>query len=372
MQLVCPGATPSATLGVGRTGSGEGGVKSGPVGIDCGTICAWEFDQGAQVTLAATPRPHSAFAGWTVAGQPAACPGTGTCKVTLNAATSVTASFTATPQRTLTVAKVGTGAGTVTSSPAGIDCGFACAAGFDQGSSIALTAEAAVGSEFIGWSGASCAGSGGCKVAMGADQSVSAQFRLIPRTAPVDRDSGGRTLAISLSGEGAGTITSTPAGIDCGTPCSAAYATGTRVTLTATPDRESRFVAWSGCDSSSANTCTVTLGSSRIVGAAFAEATPLELAGLSLSGAKATLSVAVPGRGTLSAKARQLKPVSVKAKKAETLPLPLALTRAASKALAKQGKLKVKVSLTFKPSGGGPAVTLEKTITFREKKGDNQ
>ncbi|WP_296807961.1 hypothetical protein [Thiocapsa sp.] len=57
----------------------------------------------------------------------------------------------------LTVVQTGTGRGTVTSSPSGIDCGNTCEAEFDLGSEISLTAVAAPGSVFTGWSGdASC------------------------------------------------------------------------------------------------------------------------------------------------------------------------------------------------------------------------
>ena len=358
----------SHALEAATGGSGEGSVRSAQSGIDCGAICAWEFDQGTAVTLIATPRPHSTFSGWSVSGQPGACPGTGTCKVTISADTEVTASFQAIPQGALSVSRIGTGQGTVTSSAAGIECGVICIAGFDQGSVVTLTAEAAVGSEFTGWSGAGCEGVGSCKVPMGSEQSVSAEFRAIPRLVPVDKDTGRRTLAISVSGEGAGTITSDPGGIECGTPCSSAYAPGTKVTLTAKPDNESAFSGWSGCDSSKGTTCTVTLGSSKTVGASFTEAVPLEIAGVSLNGAKATLSVVVPSKGALQAKAKQLKPVSVKARKAETLSLPLTLNKSAKKALTKKGKLKVKVMLSFKPAGDGAPRTLEKTVTFRAKK----
>jgi hypothetical protein len=141
------------------------------------------------------------------------------------------------------------------------------------------------------------------------------------------------------------------------------------VTLTAKPDEESAFSGWSGCDSSKGTSCTVTLNSSKTVGASFVEATPLEIAGVSLNGAKATLAVVVPSKGTLTAKAKQLKPVSAKARKAETLSLPLSLNKVAKKALAKKGKLKVKVTLSFKPTGSGTPRTLEKTITFRKKGG---
>jgi uncharacterized delta-60 repeat protein len=57
----------------------------------------------------------------------------------------------------VTVTKAGTGAGTVRSAPAGIDCGAVCSGRFDVGSKVTLTATAAAGSTFAGWSGA-CAG----------------------------------------------------------------------------------------------------------------------------------------------------------------------------------------------------------------------
>lgn len=54
---------------------------------------------------------------------------------------------------TLTVAKTGTGSGTVTSSPAGVDCGSGCLAAYPSGTQVALSAKAAAGSTFTGWSG---------------------------------------------------------------------------------------------------------------------------------------------------------------------------------------------------------------------------
>ena len=78
--------------------------------------------------------------------------------------------------RTLTVTKAGKGAGTVTSSPAGINCGATCSAGFANGSSVTLTASAATGSTFSGWSGSGCSGKGTCTVTMSANRFVKATF----------------------------------------------------------------------------------------------------------------------------------------------------------------------------------------------------
>jgi hypothetical protein len=76
---------------------------------------------------------------------------------------------------TLTVSKNGTGSGTVTSNPAGINCGSTCSANFAQGSTVTLSATPASGSSFAGWSGA-CSGTGSCTVTMDAAKSVTATF----------------------------------------------------------------------------------------------------------------------------------------------------------------------------------------------------
>lgn len=86
-----PPVTP--TLTVSLTGSGSGVVGSSPAGIDCGATCSHAFTAGTQVTLTATAGSGSTFAGWSGGG----CSGTGTCTVTLNADTTVTASFAANP-----------------------------------------------------------------------------------------------------------------------------------------------------------------------------------------------------------------------------------------------------------------------------------
>jgi N-acetylneuraminic acid mutarotase len=77
----------------------------------------------------------------------------------------------------LRLGKEGSGAGTVSSTPAGIDCGAGCLAEFAFNQPVTLTASAAVSSTFGGWSGA-CSGMGSCEVSMDADQVVSATFAL--------------------------------------------------------------------------------------------------------------------------------------------------------------------------------------------------
>ena len=76
---------------------------------------------------------------------------------------------------TLSVAKAGTGSGTVTSSPTGISCGGDCSEAYTNGTSVSLTATPASGSTFGGWSGA-CTGTGSCALSMTANRSVTATF----------------------------------------------------------------------------------------------------------------------------------------------------------------------------------------------------
>src|SRR3989441_10618591 len=99
------------------SGSGTGAVTSAPVGIDCGTTCAHTFPAGTQVTLTATPAAGFSFGGWS-----GACTGTGACTLPTSGAHSVTASFTSTSVQ-MTVTPSGSGTRTVSSTPAGIDCG---------------------------------------------------------------------------------------------------------------------------------------------------------------------------------------------------------------------------------------------------------
>ena len=75
---------------------------------------------------------------------------------------------------TLKVAKTGSGSGSVTSSPTGINCGSTCSAPF-AAVPVTLKATASAGSRFTGWSGA-CSGSGTCTLTMGADRAATARF----------------------------------------------------------------------------------------------------------------------------------------------------------------------------------------------------
>ena len=87
--------------------------------------------------------------------------------------------------------------------------------------------------------------------------------------APVDEPR--QTLTVTRVGNAR--ITSSPAGIDCGDICTAAFELGTIVTLTATPDPGWTFSGWAGaCDGSAG--CVVTVDGGKSVTASFALPAP--------------------------------------------------------------------------------------------------
>lgn len=76
-------------------------------------------------------------------------------------------------------------------------------------------------------------------------------------------------LALTVSTSGPGSVTSSPAGITCGSDCSESYTTGTVVTLTARPNNNNaQFQGWGGA-CSGAGACAVTMDAVKSVTATF-------------------------------------------------------------------------------------------------------
>ena len=92
----------------------------------------------------------------------------------MNTARSVAATFARV--YTLNVSKAGLGGGTITSNPAGISCGSACAAPFVADTTVTLTAVPNFGSVFVSWSGCDTTADTTCTVRVSAAKSVTATF----------------------------------------------------------------------------------------------------------------------------------------------------------------------------------------------------
>ena len=242
------------TLTTTPSGNGTGTVTSSPAGIACPGDCSEIYNYGQMVTLTPAPGAGSTFTGWS-----GACLGTGACTVTMTAARSVTATFTL-MTFALTVTPAGAGTGTVTSAPAGINCGATCTGTFNYNQMITLSATASTpSSTFGGWSGGGCSGTGTCTVTITAATAVTATFNVATYQ-----------LDVARAGTGGGTVTSSPAGINCpSVACMTTYNYSTSVMLTATADGTSDLIGWSGAGCSGTSTCTVSMTQARSVTATF-------------------------------------------------------------------------------------------------------
>lgn len=256
-------AIPTFGLAVGKGGTGKGTVTSEPAGITCGPSCAnasVQFAENSSVTLTASPEPNMEFIGWT-----GDCTGTGSCTVSMTAGRSVLATFM--PEKhALSVTKAGTGTGTISGNVSGLDCGQpTCTVDVYEGDlandqvTLIATATSAT-SDFAGWSGEGCSGTGNCTVTMTQARSVTATFTLKQRS-------------LTLSIGGSGSVTSSPGSINCPGACSEAFAHGTQVVLTPVAGANQQFFGWVGNGCTGTGSCTVDMTQNRTPTAQF---TPIQ------------------------------------------------------------------------------------------------
>src|SRR5258705_6382761 len=173
----------------------------------------------------------------------------------MSAARTATARFTS---RRLTVTKTSVGGGSGTVTGRAFSCGQVCFQDFPPNTQVTITAIPDSDAGFGGWKGcASTSGPGGvdCNVTMTAAKTVTATFSKF-------------TLTISRSGNGS--VASVPSGIACPSICSASFAAGQSVTLTATPGA-GLGVTFTGCGSVAGNDCTVSMTQARTVTLTFAK-----------------------------------------------------------------------------------------------------
>lgn len=138
------------TLTITKGGTGSGTITSNPSGINCGTRCTSSFSNNTGVTLTATPSGNSSFSGWS--GDPDCVDGS--VNMTANKTCITTFNLLVVPEfHPLTLTKEGTGNGTVTSTPVGIDCGVTCSANFSNETNVTLTPMPSGDSTFSGWGG---------------------------------------------------------------------------------------------------------------------------------------------------------------------------------------------------------------------------
>ena len=230
--------------------------------------CNTTYPTGTQVILMQAANPGSVFATWGTAIGDASCPGaTATCTFTMDEQEEITATFNnGAGNFTLSVFPAGTatGGGTVTGAGS-ISCTLngantpmgTCSATVASGSIETLSALPNQTSNFTSWSGPCTVPTGQpakCVVTMSQNQQVMPLF-----TAQTS------SFTVALTGNGTVTSTSTPTvtpEINCANPappsaCSANFASGTSVSLTATPATGYSFSSWTAgpCNGTTSPTC---------------------------------------------------------------------------------------------------------------------
>ena len=304
----------SYLLTVAKTGAGSGTVTSNPAGISCGTDCSESYASATSVTLTATPSAGNTFVGWS-----GDCTGSSTCVVSMTAAKNVTATFNpiVQPVTTYKISEVfddgnlGTGLsrstfnGTfqfdnTTKKITGITGSIEQSTNYGATPGYYPIDPSTISQQVV---------SGGLTQANVKTQpwdpngiNMIKQVNLVVLTSdPTKEDARynwinmrmfgldelyshnvisytiteqtvtppvNYLLTVTNSNQTGGTVTSIPTGIDCGTDCSESYASGTSVTLTATPSAGNTFVGWSG-DCAGSITCIVQMTAAKNVTATF-------------------------------------------------------------------------------------------------------
>ena len=161
-----------------------------------------------------------------------------------------------------------------------------------DGTVVTLSATPAAGFRFGAWGDDCEAEEPTCTFTLDADRQVALTFEATTEPPPPPPPSEAFDLVVATAGDGVGTVTSTPGGIDCGETCQASFEGGTAVTLTAAAAAGSSFTGWQGaCAAETSNVCTLTPSADQTVTATFAPQAPTTY----------DLTVTVTGEGQVTA-----------------------------------------------------------------------
>lgn len=206
------------------------------------------YASGSTVSLVATPATGYLFSGWSGSAS-----GTSNeLSVAMSANKTITATFAAIPPARYGLTLINVGGGIATASPSASD--------YSSGATVTITASAAAGYSFTGWSGNASGSTNPLTITMTADKVITATYALIKYT-------------LSTTVVGSGTISRSP---DL-----AGYDSASTVTLEAIPADGYNFTAWSGNASGSTNPLSVTMSANKAITATFT-AVPPTLYGLTL------------------------------------------------------------------------------------------
>jgi hypothetical protein len=183
-------------------------------------------------------------------------------------------------------------------------------------------------------------------------------------------------LTVAKDGTGAGTVSSTTPGIDCGSVCTRSYLDYQSVTLTATAAKGSTFAGWTGSCTGAAPTCTLAMSEARSVTATFSRpANAFTAKTPTISTTNSTIAITtvlqLPGPGIakvsstgVARKRTTLCSTKKTATRAGTYTLTCLIGKRARLALSR-GALRLTVATTFAPTGGSPKTTTRSLVLPR-------
>lgn len=227
---------PTYTLATNTVGGGT--VSLSPPG--------GSYNTGTVVTVTAIDGAGWAFGAWSGALAGAANPQT----VTMSGNRSVTATFNAVAQRTVTTSVQPGGTGTIVLDPPG--------GTFNQGTTVSFTAVPAPGWGFTAWSGDLAGSASPATIVITANVTVAATFTSLPSRVLTTTVTGGGRVARS--------------------PDLPSYPAGSAIALTAVPDSGWQFSAWGADLSGSASPAPLVMDTDKSVHATFAAIPPVFVA----------------------------------------------------------------------------------------------
>jgi len=220
--------------------------------ITCnGGACATSYPFGTTVMLTAMPSSGFSFVSWSGS---CAAQTTNTCSLTMNAAQTAGATFTALAE-SLTLAPSPAVGGTFTCAASGAPAG-ACALTYLTGTALTLTAVPSAGFTFAGWTAGECVGS----------TSPTCSFNMpgLALTVGAGFTAGEQSLTVTAVPPTAGTFTCAVNG-GAAAPCMAAYPTGTALTVTPVPAVGSTFLGWTIGPCTGTGACVFTMPASALL-----------------------------------------------------------------------------------------------------------
>jgi hypothetical protein len=213
----------------------------------------------------------------------------------------------------------GNGSGTITSSPAGINC--TVNAGVKTGDcSESFTFPTSQPTVTVTLTAVAAEGGGACHKYCDEDSDFRPQTTITSTMFDGSRWNEflfefrltKHPLSVTKTGAGTGKVVSEPAGIDCGSGCSRIFDYGTKVTLTATPDAGAVFRTWTGACNGQGASCELTITAATSTNAVFelptadggTTMTPLPPAGGATGGGQSDAEVEADVVGARAGKSR--------------------------------------------------------------------